>query len=249
VRNRYFKVGLVLGLTMLTGCGRTQSETARVRSIVQQYQAALAERHGSEMCALLSDEAKRDVASLLTPPTAHGPNASGCLYFAKRLDEVPPSARASSRIKNAKIGTPKVRGGKATVLVREAGETTRELTLIKTPSGWKITLPSPATTPSFDLRGPAAITVAPPASVSGEKLAQFDSGRAVVAQSGCLACHRIGEAGNVGPGPDLTQVGARLPPQAIERAIVHPTAPMPSFRGLPRDRLQAVVTFLSLLRE
>jgi mono/diheme cytochrome c family protein len=201
------------------------------------------------MCALLSSEAKREIASLLTPRAAHGSNASACLSFARRLHEFPSDARASSRIKNAAIGTPKLLGDKATVVVRESGEAARELTLINTPSGWKISLPPPATTPSFDLRGPTAITVAPPASVSGGKLAQFDFGRAVVAQSGCLACHRIGEAGNAGPGADLTQVGARLPPQGIERAIVDATAPMPSFRGLPKDKLRAVVTFLSLLRE
>ena len=30
-------------------------------------------------------------------------------------------------------------------------------------------------------------------------------------QSGCLACHKIGENGNDGPGPTLTEIGARLP--------------------------------------
>ena len=30
-------------------------------------------------------------------------------------------------------------------------------------------------------------------------------GKLVVAQSGCLACHKIGENGNGGPGPDLTR--------------------------------------------
>jgi ubiquinol-cytochrome c reductase cytochrome b subunit/menaquinol-cytochrome c reductase cytochrome b/c subunit len=93
--------------------------------------------------------------------------------------------------------------------------------------------------------------VEPPATVArggGETLAQFNLGRTVAAQSGCLACHRIGEAGNAGPGPDLTQVGARLPPLGIERSVVHPSAPMPSFRNLAKAKLRALVTFLSLLR-
>jgi hypothetical protein len=100
--------------------------------------------------------------------------------------------------------------------------------------------------------GPTTIPVEPPSPVAragGHQLAEFYFGRAVTAQSGCLACHRIGETGNTGPGPDLTRVGARLPARAIERAIVHASAPMPSFRYLPEAKLAAVVTFLSLLRE
>jgi hypothetical protein len=100
--------------------------------------------------------------------------------------------------------------------------------------------------------GPTTIPVEPPSAVvraDGRQLAGFYFGRAVTAQSGCLACHRIGGTGNKGPGADLTHVGARLPAPAIERAIVHATAPMPSFRYLPEAKLRAVVTFLSLLRE
>ena len=37
------------------------------------------------------------------------------------------------------------------------------------------------------------------------------SGKLVVGQSGCLACHKIGENGNAGPGPPLTEIAARLP--------------------------------------
>ena len=44
-----------------------------------------------------------------------------------------------------------------------------------------------------------------------EMLAEYEKGKQVVAQSGCLACHKIGENGNDGPGPPLTEIGARLP--------------------------------------
>lgn len=101
------------------------------------------------------------------------------------------------------------------------------------------------------MSGPTTIPVAPPSAVSragGRTLAQFYLGRSVAAQSGCLACHRIGAAGNRGPGPDLTNVGSMLAPRGIERAILNPTAPMPSFRHLPKAKLRALVTFLSLLR-
>jgi menaquinol-cytochrome c reductase cytochrome b/c subunit len=53
-----------------------------------------------------------------------------------------------------------------------------------------------------------------------------------MASSGCLGCHRVGENGNAGPGPDLTQVGSRLPRAAIARTLINPTAPMPSFSTL-----------------
>src|ERR1700754_2886701 len=59
--------------------------------------------------------------------------------------------------------------------------------------------------------------------------AQYEPGKLVVAQSGCLACHKIGENGNSGPGPDLTDIADRLPAAGIERTLINPTAPMPSF--------------------
>ncbi len=77
---------------------------------------------------------------------------------------------------------------------------------------------------------------------------EFAAGRTVLAQSGCLACHKLGAAGNRGPGQNLTHVGARLTQRQIELAVLHPRAPMPSFRGLPPHKLRDLVRFLSLLR-
>jgi hypothetical protein len=238
----------------LNACGGSTSEAERARSVVQRYRAALAVHNGPEMCSLLSSDAKREVATLTAAIAAapDGKKVQGCVAFGNLLRAVAQNSKASSRISAARIGLAKVVGDKATVLVREPGETPRELTLIKTPTGWKVTLPPLATSPTFDLRGETAIIVEPPPTVAhggGAKLSQFYSGRSVTARSGCLACHRIGEAGNAGPGPDLTHVGSRLPPTGIERAITSPTAPMPSFRDLPQAKLKALVTFLSLLRE
>jgi ubiquinol-cytochrome c reductase cytochrome b subunit/menaquinol-cytochrome c reductase cytochrome b/c subunit len=70
----------------------------------------------------------------------------------------------------------------------------------------------------------------------------------VAAESGCLACHRIGTHGNRGPGPDLTYAGSELSRQAIERALNDPTQPMPSFSHLPKAKFAALVVFLSLLQ-
>src|ERR1700710_1773769 len=37
---------------------------------------------------------------------------------------------------------------------------------------------------------------------------QYKAGSEVVAGSGCLACHKLGENGNNGPGPELTHIGS-----------------------------------------
>jgi len=77
---------------------------------------------------------------------------------------------------------------------------------------------------------------------------QYEAGKLAVAQSGCLACHKIGENGNGGPGPNLTTIADKLPRAAILRTLENPTAPMPSFAGLPEEKKQAMVDFLAQLR-
>ena len=77
---------------------------------------------------------------------------------------------------------------------------------------------------------------------------ELEKGKLVAAQSGCLACHKIGENGNDGPGPHLTNIGSKLEPAAIRRTLENPTAPMPSFAGLPEDKKAALVNFLSSLK-
>jgi menaquinol-cytochrome c reductase cytochrome b/c subunit len=98
---------------------------------------------------------------------------------------------------------------------------------------------------------PTAIEMPTPASVTaagGRTLAEYEAGKKVVAQSGCLACHKIGDNGNDGPGPQLTNIATRLPPQGIARTLVNPTAPMPSFKNLPPAKFKAAVAFLSQLK-
>jgi menaquinol-cytochrome c reductase cytochrome b/c subunit len=98
---------------------------------------------------------------------------------------------------------------------------------------------------------PTAIETATPASVQhagGTILTGYEEGRKVVAQSGCLACHKLGDNGNAGPGPDLSHIAARIPRQAIARTLVNPTAPMPSFKNLPPQKFEAIVNFLSQLK-
>jgi menaquinol-cytochrome c reductase cytochrome b/c subunit len=98
---------------------------------------------------------------------------------------------------------------------------------------------------------PTTIGMATPQRIvraGGALLAEYEAGRSVVAQSGCLACHKLGENGNDGPGPNLTHVAARLPPLEIARTLVNPTAPMPSFKNLPPNKFNAAVAFLRQLK-
>jgi hypothetical protein len=99
--------------------------------------------------------------------------------------------------------------------------------------------PSPAPIPAV----PGAVERA-----GGHELSAFKTGRTVYDQSGCAACHRIDDQGNKGPGPNLTHVGSALSKPEIERAIVDPSEPMPSFKNLPAKKLRGIVEFLSLLR-
>jgi ubiquinol-cytochrome c reductase cytochrome b subunit/menaquinol-cytochrome c reductase cytochrome b/c subunit len=91
----------------------------------------------------------------------------------------------------------------------------------------------------------------PPSQIDLKTAPQYERGKNVVAASGCLGCHRIGDNGNAGPGPNLTQIGARLPTAAIARTLVNPTAPMPSFVRLKTQnpqQFQALVNYLGSLK-
>ena len=70
----------------------------------------------------------------------------------------------------------------------------------------------------------------------------------MAAQSGCLACHKIGENGNDGPGPELTDIGSVLPEAAIMRTLENPTPPMPSYAELPEQKKEDLVAFLGQLK-
>ena len=95
---------------------------------------------------------------------------------------------------------------------------------------------------------PNTVAMKPPSNLSAAQAAVFRRGELVVGQSGCLACHVIGDNGNNGPGPNLTHIGARLPTQAIASTLINPTPPMPSFKNLPKQKFADVVGFLSELQ-
>ena len=86
-----------------------------------------------------------------------------------------------------------------------------------------------------------------PNMIEMEVAPEFEPGKVAVAQSGCLACHKIGENGG-DLGPHLTEIGAVLDKGAIRRTLDNPSAPMPSFAGLPEEKKAAMVDFLASLK-
>jgi len=91
----------------------------------------------------------------------------------------------------------------------------------------------------------------PPTAIDLKTTAQYERGKNVAASSGCLGCHRIGENGNSGPGPDLTDIGSQLQKEAIARTLINPTAPMPSFSKLRESnpkQFNELVNYLGSLK-
>jgi ubiquinol-cytochrome c reductase cytochrome b subunit/menaquinol-cytochrome c reductase cytochrome b/c subunit len=95
---------------------------------------------------------------------------------------------------------------------------------------------------------PNTVDMKPPANLTAAQLGVFERGKLVVGQSGCLACHVIGDNGNNGPGPNLTHIGALVPSAAIASTLINPTPPMPSFKNLPKQKFADLVGFLSELQ-
>jgi len=62
------------------------------------------------------------------------------------------------------------------------------------------------------------------------------NGKTLVASKTCLDCHRIGESGSH-LGPDLSDIGTRRSPDALQRAIVFPDEEV-----LPEQRFVRLVT-------
>jgi menaquinol-cytochrome c reductase cytochrome b/c subunit len=90
-------------------------------------------------------------------------------------------------------------------------------------------------------------TAGPPSEVDLETSAALEPGKQVVAQSGCLACHKLGENGNDGPGPELTHIGEQIPRAAIARSLEVGPGIMPSYSGLPPKKQEELTAFLASL--
>jgi quinol---cytochrome c reductase cytochrome c subunit, bacillus type len=90
-------------------------------------------------------------------------------------------------------------------------------------------------------------TAGTPTEIDLKVASDVEAGKEVAAQSGCLACHKLGDNGNNGPGPELTHIGARLPSNAIARSLKVGPSIMPSYQGLPPQKFSALTQFLASL--
>jgi menaquinol-cytochrome c reductase cytochrome b/c subunit len=98
---------------------------------------------------------------------------------------------------------------------------------------------------------PNEVDLKPPSTLTASEKRTFEAGEIVVGESGCLACHVLGDNGNNGPGPPLTRIGEILRPGAIASTLRNPTAPMPSFESLSQQspkEFKNLVLFLSMLQ-
>jgi menaquinol-cytochrome c reductase cytochrome b/c subunit len=86
-----------------------------------------------------------------------------------------------------------------------------------------------------------------PTEIDIEVAADVEPGKQVAAQSGCLACHKLGENGNDGPGPELTEIGDKLPREAIARSLEVGPGVMPSYQNLPPKKYEELTAFLASL--
>jgi menaquinol-cytochrome c reductase cytochrome b/c subunit len=86
-----------------------------------------------------------------------------------------------------------------------------------------------------------------PTEIEMEVAPRYEAGKEVVASAGCLACHKIGENGNDGPGPELTHIGADIPRAAILRSVEIGPGIMPSYRDLPQKKKDELADFLASL--
>jgi menaquinol-cytochrome c reductase cytochrome b/c subunit len=95
---------------------------------------------------------------------------------------------------------------------------------------------------------PNSVDLKPPANLTAAQKQTWQAGADVVGESGCLACHVLGENGNSGPGPALTNIANTVPAAQIASTLRNPTPPMPSFKNLPADKFNDLVYFLSTLQ-
>jgi menaquinol-cytochrome c reductase cytochrome b/c subunit len=89
-----------------------------------------------------------------------------------------------------------------------------------------------------------------PTQIDLEVAEEYEAGKLVAAQSGCLACHIFDENGNNGPGPELTEIGSRLPYAGIRRSLLVGPGIMPSYSGLQEtdpDKFEDLSLFLASL--
>lgn len=92
-----------------------------------------------------------------------------------------------------------------------------------------------------------AINASPPTTIQPKLPPGDKGGRRVVMQSGCLACHRIGESGDRKLASNLTHIGTRESRESILRTLKKGPGIMPSFDNLGKEKLDRLASYLANL--
>lgn len=260
-----FVVALVLLITIPASGANSDDNHSEIVSAVRAPLIAVAERRAKELCA----DFTRRVAARLTAGLHPGDT---CVRAASVAFSEVPRPRVQLDYAQLKVLDVSWRGdaGVATLVLGRGHEMVRlqrvgvrwlisssaRLFVLPGCKGQAFASGCPAGTKvlGFEMGmnvESVTLRVATPAVVKragGRELEEFDAGRKVALTAGCAACHRIGQSGNQGPGPALTHIGSELSEREIQHIILHPSAPMPSFRGLSSHKLHVLLRFLALLR-
>jgi mono/diheme cytochrome c family protein len=86
-----------------------------------------------------------------------------------------------------------------------------------------------------------------PSEIDMEVAPEYEAGKQVTASQGCLGCHKLGENGNDGPGPELTEIGAQIPREAIARSLEVGPGIMPAYAELSPQQQDDLTSFLASL--
>jgi quinol-cytochrome oxidoreductase complex cytochrome b subunit len=85
-----------------------------------------------------------------------------------------------------------------------------------------------------------------PSAIEQAAAPSVKAGKEIVAQSGCLACHKIGDNGGT-LGPNLSHIASRIPRNAILRSLKAGPGIMPAFNTLPPYKLHQIADYLATL--
>jgi hypothetical protein len=137
---------LVAVSTVLGGCGTgTKSETGQVSAVAHRWFSAFADGNGSELCSLMTDEAKQRLIHTESFDSGGSGRRANCSEAVKTLHEgVIREAREAGRsdplaeLREVKVTVLSQSGQKATARVTlPAGDVT-DVPLSKTAAGWLI---------------------------------------------------------------------------------------------------------------
>jgi menaquinol-cytochrome c reductase cytochrome b/c subunit len=94
----------------------------------------------------------------------------------------------------------------------------------------------------------SAANAGPPTTINVKLPPGDKGGKRLVMQSGCLACHKIGNSGDGRLGPNLTHIAARESRASILGTLKAGPGIMPSFKNLGKGELSRMASYLAHLK-